>query len=159
MAGTNRLSSCPMDTRSPEQRHRIMAAVRQRNTGPELQVRRLVHRLGYRFRLHRRGLPGKPDVVFPSRKKAIFVHGCFWHGHEDCTKGQAPKSRHRYWLPKLSANRNRDARNLAELRTLGWHALVVWQCQLREVTRLERKLDRFLRVAGPDRKKSRGNNE
>src|SRR5690348_10768683 len=95
------------DTRTPAQRSRIMASVQQRNTGPEWIVRRLLHSNGHRYRLHSKKLPGKPDIVFGARKKAIFVHGCFWHGH-DCAKGRSPKSRLDYWGPKLEANRRRD---------------------------------------------------
>src|SRR3712207_4654869 len=114
-----------MDTRSPEQRSRIMRSVGTQNTGPEWIVRRLLHSNGYRYRLHPKRLPGKPDIVFPSRRKAIFVHGCFWHGHK-CDKGRAPKSRLDYWAPKLEANAARDARNLRQLADLGWEALTVW---------------------------------
>src|SRR5262245_24900911 len=117
-----------MDTRTPEQRSRIMSAVHTVNTGPELVVRRLLHRIGYRYRLHVKALPGRPDLVFPSRRKVIFVHGCFWHGHE-CNKGHLPKSRLDYWAPKIAANRLRDANVLRTLGEDGWHALVVWQCE------------------------------
>ena len=96
-----------MDTRTEEQRRRIMQAVRTRDTGPEMIVRRLLHSLSYRYRLHRNDLPGKPDVAFLSRRKAIFVHGCFWHGH-GCPQGRPPKSRLDYWKPKLDGNRERD---------------------------------------------------
>ena len=91
-------------------------------------VRRILHRLGFRYRLHRRDLPGSPDIVFTSRRKVIFVHGCYWHGH-DCRKGRLPKSRLDYWQPKIEANMKRDSRRLAELRALGWDSLIVWQCE------------------------------
>jgi DNA mismatch endonuclease (patch repair protein) len=107
-----------------------MSSVRSRNTGPEMILRRMLHARGYRYRLHRRGLAGSPDIVFPSRRKAIFVHGCFWHGH-GCRWGRLPKSRLEYWGPKIETNRNRDAYNLTKLRAAGWQALVVWQCELR----------------------------
>lgn len=131
------------DTRTQAQRRRIMQAVNTKDTGPEWAVRRLLFGLGYRYRLHRRGLPGRPDIVFPSLKKAIFVHGCFWHSH-DCPKGKAPKSRLDYWGPKLHANRNRDARNSAHLSALGWQVHYVWQCQTLHTETLQRQLVAFL---------------
>jgi DNA mismatch endonuclease (patch repair protein) len=128
-----------------------MASVAQRNTGPEWLVRRLLHSHGFRYRLHAKKLPGKPDIVFPSRQKAIFVHGCFWHGH-NCPKGRAPKSRLEYWKPKLQANRERDERVVAELHELGWETLVVWQCQTKEAQVLLEKLWVFLNGSEkPDR--------
>lgn len=132
-----------IDTRSPEQRRRIMQSVRTKNTGPELAVRRALFAAGFRYRLHRRGLPGSPDIVFPSRRKVIFVHGCFWHGH-GCSKGKAPKSRTDYWLSKITANRERDERNLRALSELGWSALVVWQCELSDLPDLTHRLGIFL---------------
>lgn len=132
-----------MDTRSPEQRRRIMQAVGSKNTGPEMTVRRVLHSMGYRYRLHRKGLPGRPDIVFPGRKKAVFVHGCFWHWH-GCSKGQLPKSRQDYWEPKLRRNRERDLENLAELAALGWNTLTVWQCETREIDSLTERLARFM---------------
>lgn len=120
-----------------------MRSVRTSNTGPEWVVRRLLHSHGYRYRLHRKSLPGKPDIVFPSRRKAIFVHGCFWHGH-GCAKGRPPKSRLDYWSPKLEANFARDARNLEELRALGWETLTVWQCETKDPQPLLERLRDFL---------------
>ena len=108
-----------------------MASVRSKNTGPEMKVRKLLHAHGYRYRIHRRDLPGTPDLAFPGRRKAIFVNGCFWHGH-GCRWGKLPKSKLDYWGPKIEANRRRDARKLAELEDYGWRALVLWQCELRE---------------------------
>lgn len=131
------------DTRSPEQRRRIMQSVKTENTGPELKLRKALFAAGYRFRLHRKTLPGSPDIVFPGRKKAIFVHGCFWHGH-DCAKGKGSKSRIDYWGPKLEANKARDARNLRELQALGWQTLVIWQCELGDMDNLLRRLGTFL---------------
>jgi len=119
------------DTRTPEQRSRIMRAVGQRDTGPELQLRRWLHTRGYRYRLHDRRLPGKPDLSFPSRRAVVFVHGCFWHGH-DCPKGKLPGSRQDYWSPKIGANRDRDARQVAALQRSGWKTTTVWQCELKE---------------------------
>lgn len=139
------------DTRTPEQRRRIMQSVRTADTGPELTVRRLLHGLGYRYRLHPGKLPGRPDIVFPGRRSAIFVHGCFWHGHE-CQKGRAPKSKLEYWGPKLDANRERDARKEAELRALGWQVLTVWQCEIVDREALQTELIEFL---GPPGKSDR----
>jgi DNA mismatch endonuclease (patch repair protein) len=125
-----------------------MQAVGIKHTKPEWMVRRLLHSLGYRYRLHCKNLPGKPDIVFPGRKKVIFVHGCFWHAHE-CQKGRAPKSKLEYWESKLAANKARDARKEAELRELGWQTLAVWQCELSNREALEAALTNFL---GPPRK-------
>ena len=120
-----------------------MQAVKSRDTGPEMIVRRLLHRLGYRYRLHRRDLPGTPDVALLSRRKAIFVHGCFWHGH-GCPKGRLPNSRLDYWRPKLNSNRERDRRNEEELRSMGWTVLVIWQCETADLEALARRLHDFL---------------
>lgn len=124
-------SSIMADTRSPEQRRRIMQSVGTKDTGPEWIVRRWLYSRGYRYRLHPRNLPGRPDIVFPGRHLAIFVHGCFWHSH-GCAKGQAPKSKLEYWGPKLNVNRERDARKAAELEALGWQVLTIWQCETRD---------------------------
>jgi DNA mismatch endonuclease (patch repair protein) len=120
-----------------------MRAVGTKNTGPELQLRKLLHNAGYRFRLHKKELPGRPDLVFPGRRKVIFVHGCFWHGHR-CSKGRAPKSKTDYWAPKLAANQARDARNISDLNQLGWDALVVWQCELKEPVAALQRVEKFL---------------
>ena len=133
-----------MDTRTPEQRRRIMRSVKSRNTGPELVVRRLLHGMGYRYRLHRRDLPGSPDLVFGPRRKVIFVHGCFWHLHEGCRRARIPKSRVDFWQPKLEGNRRRDARNQAELRRRCWGVLVVWECEIKDEYVLERRIEEFL---------------
>jgi DNA mismatch endonuclease (patch repair protein) len=122
----------------------MMAAVRSKDTAPEMFVRRLLHSLGYRFRLHRRDLPGKPDIVFPVRKKAIFVHGCFWHQHEECRGSHLPKSNTSYWIPKLMQNKARDALNLAKLKSAGWKCLVLWECELGKSSIVHR-LKAFLR--------------
>ncbi len=132
-----------MDTRSPEQRRRIMQAVGSKDTGPEMTVRRLLHSMGYRYRLHRKELPGRPDIVFPGRKKAVLVHGCFWHWH-GCPKGQLPKSRQDYWEPKLRRNRERDQEKRGELEALGWKTLTVWQCEIRDVDSLAERLSNFM---------------
>jgi DNA mismatch endonuclease, patch repair protein len=120
-----------------------MSAIRSRDTGPELSVRKILSGKGYRYRLHRKTLPGCPDIVFPGRKKAIFVHGCFWHGHK-CKKGRLPKSRLKYWEPKIAANKERDRKNLTNLRKADWSYLVIWQCQLRNTKILEKRLRTFL---------------
>lgn len=128
----------------PALRSRIMRAVKGKDTTPELLIRHLAHRLGYRFRLHRADLPGKPDVVFPSRHKAVFVHGCFWHGH-DCARGsRVPKSNTVYWRNKIARNRTRDAASLKALQKAGWCVLVIWECETRSQEVLARKLKRFL---------------
>jgi len=130
------------DTRSPEQRSRIMKAVGTKHTGPELIVRKMLHGLGCRYALHCRDLPGSPDIVMPSRRKIVFVHGCFWHGHK-CRYGRPPKSRTDYWLSKVETNAKRDRRNQVALRRGGWSVLVVWQCQTRDAQRLRDKLLSF----------------
>ncbi|WP_306395327.1 very short patch repair endonuclease [Telluria beijingensis] len=131
------------DTRSPSQRRHIMKSVGQKNTGPELVVRRLLHRMGYRYFLHRKDLPGTPDIVFPGKKKAIFVHGCYWHGH-GCSKGMLPKSRLEYWAPKIAKNRARDVSNVDALTHLGWRVLTIWQCEIRNSNELAMQLQQFL---------------
>ena len=130
---------------SPEVRRRTMQAVKSKDTAPELTVRRLVHGMGYRFRLHRKDLPGKPDIVLPGRRKVVFVHGCFWHGHS-CPRGaREPKNNARYWRDKIDRNRTRDSSCLRQLETLGWKTLVIWECQLRSEARLTTRIRRFLR--------------
>lgn len=123
-----------------------MSKVRSKDTGLEMLVRRLVHGMGYRYRLHRKDLPGKPDLVFPSRKKVIFIHGCFWHRHDDpgCRLARLPKSRQYFWVPKLSANRERDVRAVERLAALGWGVMTVWECQVRETEALQRRISEFL---------------
>lgn len=122
-----------------------MSRIRSVDTAPEMLVRRLLHRLGYRFRLHRKNLPGKPDIVFVSRKKAIFVHGCFWHQHPDCREGRLPGSREEYWRPKLLRNVERDRQHQEQLHALGWDSLIIWECETGDVDRLERLLQGFLK--------------
>ena len=139
------------DTRTPEQRRRIMQSVGTKNTGPELAVRKLLHGLGYRFRLHRRDLPGKPDIVLPGRRKVIMVHGCYWHGH-DCKKGRLSKSHTDYWGPKIEANRRRDTEKEEALKRLGWTVTTVWQCEIADIELLGQRLAAFL---GPSTKSDR----
>lgn len=135
------------DTLTPEERSERMSRVRGKNTRPEMIVRRLVHAMGYRYRLHRRDIPGTPDLAFPSRKKVIFMHGCFWHRHPDptCKLARMPKSRLDFWGPKLRENRKRDENNLRRLENLGWQILVVWECEIRHKEQLENRLLEFLR--------------
>jgi len=134
-----------MDTLSRAERSAIMSRVRAKDTRPELAVRRLVYGMGYRYRLHRRDLPGIPDLVLVAYRKVIFVHGCFWHRHPGCANNRTPKSRVNFWIRKLDGNRRRDLATLRRLKTLGWSALVVWECQLRDMKKLERRIRMFLR--------------
>jgi DNA mismatch endonuclease, patch repair protein len=124
-----------------------MRAIRSKDTKPELAVRSLVHKLGYRFRLHRPDLPGKPDLVFPVRRKVIFVHGCFWHSH-GCKNGLIPSSNRDFWLPKLRQNSARDKKNLEALAERGWDALVIWQCEMKDSRSLGIQIKRFLGSTG-----------
>jgi DNA mismatch endonuclease (patch repair protein) len=144
-----------MDTLSPEQRSERMARVKGRDTKPELTVRRTVHGMGFRFRLHRRDLPGKPDLVFPGRRKVIFVHGCFWHRHEGCRLARMPKSRVDFWSEKLCANVDRDQRNLKALAASGWETMIVWECELADVDSLRERLAAFLNERGDGHSASR----
>ena len=121
-----------------------MRRIRSKGMLPELAVRSMVHRMGYRFRLHRKDLPGKPDLVFVSRRKVIFVHGCFWHAH-DCRIAHTPKSNAAYWRPKLARNRARDARNIEALRAAGWKPLVIWECEMKTEKSLQERVAVFLK--------------
>ena len=131
-----------MDTLTPEQRSKRMSRVRARDTKPELIVRGLLHSRGYRYRLHDKRLPRKPDLVFAGRRKLIFVHGCFWHRHGECALARMPKSRIDFWRPKLEANQARDQLNIARLEEMGWRVLVIWECELKPAVR-ERTLERL----------------
>ena len=126
------------DTVTAERRSEIMSHIRSKGTAPEMAVRRLVFRLGYRYRLHRKDLPGKPDLVFSSRRKAIFVHGCFWHQHRGCVDSRIPRTNQAYWIPKLERNNKRDKSNRAKLAKMGWRSLAIWGCWTRNTLRLER---------------------
>lgn len=123
----------------------IMRAVKRSNTKPEVTVRKILHSLGYRFRLHRRDLPGSPDIVMPKYRTVIFVHGCFWHRHAHCRYTTTPKTRQDYWLPKFSANVERDARKEAQLLEQGWEVMVVWECETKQELLLADRLSRELR--------------
>lgn len=137
-----------MDTLTPPQRSARMALIRGKDTKPEMIVRRVLHGLGYRYRLHRRDLPGAPDLVFPARRMILFVHGCFWHGHEGCRIAHKPESRSDYWAEKFDRNKARDLRNEEALRQAGWEVLTVWECETKDLSVLE---DRLTTHLGPPR--------
>jgi len=133
------------DVYPPEKRSSVMRQVKGRNTTPELRVRKALTRLGARYRLHRKDLPGNPDIVLPGRKLALFVHGCFWHGH-DCARGaRVPKQNRDYWTAKVSRNRARDAANRTKLEGLGWRVETIWECELKDASALSQRLDHLLR--------------
>ncbi|MDQ6702617.1 MAG: DNA mismatch endonuclease Vsr [Pseudomonadota bacterium] len=134
------------DTLTQDQRSERMGRIRGKDTAPEMMVRRIVHKIGYRYRLHRKDLPGCPDLVFPRSRKVIFVHGCFWHRHPDpkCPLARLPKTRLDFWEPKLSANHRRDERVQAALAAAGWRIFVAWECEIGDKEQLENKLRRFL---------------
>ncbi len=137
------------DVLTKEQRRLCMSRIRGKDTKPEMVVRRMLHALGYRYRLHRRDLPGCPDLVFPGRRKIIFVHGCFWHRHR-CKYGLVtPATRPEFWKKKLEGNRARDTRVRKELRRLGWQVLVVWECQIRKPDAMIKRVVDFLGGPGP----------
>lgn len=129
---------------TPRARSALMARVRSRDTRPELAVRRIAHRLGFRFRLHRRDIPGSPDLAFISKRKVVFVHGCFWHSHAGCTLASVPTARPEYWLPKLERNCLRDQRTLDMLQNQGWRVLIIWECETRDGANLAERLTSFL---------------
>ena len=135
-----------VDTLTSPERSLRMSKVKGKDTKPELLVRSLVHQLGFRFRLHAKDLPGHPDIVFRKRRKAIFIHGCFWHRHDDpsCKLSRLPKSRLDFWLPKLEGNQLRDASTNDQLAALGWTSLTIWECQLRDRQSLEQQIKLFL---------------
>lgn len=133
------------DPLSPEQRSERMSRVRGKNTKPELLVRRVVWSLRFRYRLHNKHLPGKPDLVFAGKRKVIFVHGCFWHQHDNCHKYRMPQTKLDFWLPKLQGNAKRDALNQQLLRQRGWNSLVIWECQLKDTNKLTERITNFLK--------------
>lgn len=129
-----------MDTLSQARRSWNMSRVRGKDTKPELMVRKLAHSIGLRFRLHPAGLPGKPDLVFPKHKLAIFVHGCFWHRHEGCHRATMPAARSEFWSKKFDANTARDALQAAGLQALGWRVDVIWECETKDASKIEHRL-------------------
>jgi DNA mismatch endonuclease (patch repair protein) len=135
-----------MDTLTPLERSERMSRVRSTDTRLEMVVRRLVYGMGYRYRLHRKDLAGKPDLVFATRRKVIFVHGCFWHRHDDpqCRLARLPKSRLDFWLPKLSENKARDHRVEERLAEMGWESMTIWECQVRDISALQQRISEFL---------------
>ena len=133
-----------IDTFSPDERSEIMRRVKGMDTTPEIAVRSLAHRLGYRFRLHKKDLPGKPDLVFPSRMRVIFVHGCFWHSHPGCSRTRIPDANRPYWEGKILRNMRRDEENVKKLKGLGWRVLVIWECETNHRDALSKKLVSFL---------------
>lgn len=139
-AGTQRMT----DTLSPSERSERMSRVKGKNSNPEMKLRKLIHGMGFRYRLHDRRLPGTPDLVFKSRRAVIFMHGCFWHRHKNCHLARLPKSKIDFWEEKLESNRVRDERNLASLRALGWSSLVVWECELKNPENVRQKVRYFL---------------
>lgn len=134
-----------MDVFSEEERSRIMSRIRGRDTRPEIVVRRLLHAMGYRFRLHDPSLPGRPDIVMARHGKVVQVHGCFWHDHPGCKRATKPQTNAEFWGKKIAANRARDLRTERRLRRWGWSVMVVWECQTSDLERLERRLRRFMK--------------
>lgn len=132
------------DHLSVEDRSRLMSKIKRANTKPELAVRRILTQLGYRYRIHLGGVPGRPDVAFTKRKKAVFVHGCFWHAHDNCPLFKLPGSRREFWENKFANNRARDSRLLGEAKKAGWKTLVIWECELSDAARVSKRLKRFL---------------
>ncbi|MCK7579175.1 MAG: very short patch repair endonuclease [Chromatiales bacterium] len=135
-----------MDILAPEQRSSLMSLIRGKDTGPEMKVRRMAHALGFRFRLHRRDLPGTPDLVFPSHRKVILVHGCYWHRHEGCRYAYSPKSNTKFWQAKFEANVARDRSVASALDALGWNVLVIWECETQNADTLRARLVEFLKI-------------
>lgn len=133
-----------VDHVDPAKRSLIMAAVHSKDTKPEMVVRKIVHGLGYRYRLHSEKLPGRPDLVFPGKRKVVFVHGCFWHRHPECRYASTPKTRTDFWEAKFRANVARDERIKLELERMGWAVKTVWQCELKDPETLAERLDEFL---------------
>ena len=127
-----------------EQRSRNMSAIKSKNTKPEIAVRKLLHSMGYRFRLHRKDLPGSPDIVLPKYKTVIFVHGCFWHRHENCKYASSPKTRKEFWESKFKANVKRDKEIQEKIKNIGWKYVVIWECEARNIESIEEKIKRFL---------------
>ena len=140
------------DTLTPAQRSERMSRVRGKDTAPEMKLRRLIHGMGYRYRLHVGDLPGKPDLVFPSRHALIFMHGCFWHRHANCKLARLPKSKLGFWETKLEENRQRDLRYQERLMAMGWRVLIVWECELQNLDHVSRVVGEFLGDRGGGKK-------
>ena len=135
-----------MDVFSKGKRSQIMSRISGKDTKPEILVRSLLHRMGYRFRVHKKDLPGKPDITLPKHKKVIFVHGCFWHGHEDCQRSKRPSTNVEFWNKKINGNIERDKRNIHSLENLGWETLTLWTCEMKNKTVLKNKLISFMKT-------------
>lgn len=133
-----------MDTFTKQKRSEVMAKIRGKDTKPEKIVRSLLHQMGFRFRLHNKMLPGKPDICLPKHETVIFVHGCFWHNHTKCKGGRLPKSNLEYWQPKIQRNVERDKMRQRSLRKLGWKVIVIWECELKAENRLRSKIQKSL---------------
>jgi DNA mismatch endonuclease (patch repair protein) len=136
-----------MDILSKEKRSWNMSRIKGKDTGPEVRVRSLLHRMGYRFRIHKKDLPGKPDIVLPKYRTAIFVHGCFWHRHEGCRKAYNPKSRRDFWEEKFRQNKSRDIKNMNLLREQDWNVIVIWECEINDESRLSERLTKEIQSA------------
>ena len=133
------------DVHTPKQRSHNMSRIRGKDTKPEIKVRKLLHGMGYRFRLHRKDLPGKPDIVLPRYQTVIFVHGCYWHRHS-CRYGKpVPETNRQFWEDKFEANIKRDKRNQSELKSLGWNVVVIWECETKDIQRLEKSIRKKIR--------------
>ena len=132
-----------MDNLTKEERSVVMSKVRSKDTKPELTIRYIIHKAGYRYRLHKKSLPGKPDLVFASLGKIINVNGCFWHGHS-CKAGRIPKSNVQFWVNKIEANKARDKKNMRKLNRLGWSVKTIWECQTKDEVRVKNRLLRYL---------------
>lgn len=143
------------DSLSPTDRSALMSRVRNKNTAPEVVVRKLAHRLGLRFRLHRKNLPGTPDLVFPRYRSAVFVHGCFWHQHPGCRRAIVPKTNARKWVSKFERNRSRDVEAECALKSMGWDVLVIWECETRSEVLLTKKLIDHFDLSYPIENRSR----
>lgn len=144
MLSSTSVRSDVVDTLSPKERSDRMSLIRAINSAPEMKLRRLIHRMGFRYRLHVKELPGKPDLVFTSRSSVIFMHGCFWHRHEGCKLARLPKSKLEFWLPKLEKNKNRDLQNQFQLKSLGWRVLIVWECEMANIEKVSEVVREFL---------------
>jgi len=140
-----------VDRLTPKERSELMSRIRGTDTKPEMFVRRLVHGMGYRYRLHRRDLPGTPDLVFPSRRKVVFVHGCFWHRHHGCRFAYEPKTRRKFWMAKFEQNVKRDQAAKAALQKRGWDVMIVWECEIRNIEDTRSHLRQFLGAPGSAR--------